>query len=148
MEMLRNEAPLKYMYKCIKDKGDYVKGEVFCSLPFDDKKHFVQVGTFRQAFVGDMQEKINEDMKMDVMRHYAETVSNFTSQLIVHVPYYIKADYSLKGFWQHIKDVWKEKKEKREDRVLDELLYGKREPVDEKRSLSSLEDYLFSTREY
>ena len=127
MGMLKNEPPIIYMYKCIKSKGDWSQGDVFTHPADDlDSNYFIPIGTYRKAFIGDMQERIDEAMKMDVMKHYAETVPGFVSQLIVHVPYYIKADYTLKGFIAHIKEKRKQRRKDKEDKVLDELFYGKK----------------------
>ena len=70
MGMLRHDEFLIYFYR-LKDTPN---SEIIKSKTNDlDPEVYTFVGTYRRAFVGDMQQKIDEMQQRDNMRHYAET---------------------------------------------------------------------------
>ena len=73
--MFREEQPLLYIYKVVKEtKNHPLKGELFNSKKADLSDGVIQVGKYRHAFVGDMQEWFDKSHKTNNMRNFA--VSN------------------------------------------------------------------------
>lgn len=159
--MLKKEPKLLYYYQYIKQDEDrvvkdgwknkkdelvdcYRIGETFSSEEADKNPEFYKfVCTIRQAFVGDMQEKLNEIYGTDLLRYYAETKENnrrvipiLSSTKIIYVekPSLFKRirEYLING---KVDSMWLEKELEKNKTIL--------EPSE----LMSLEDYLNNNKE-
>jgi hypothetical protein len=92
--MLRDEPKRLYIYECIKKEDvkreplkiifsprdnfnpPYIVGETFHYEKDNlNKEYYKIIGTFREAFVGNMQKELDEAMGFDIMRRYAESGS-------------------------------------------------------------------------
>lgn len=143
--MLRDEPATLYVYECIKiDKDDNIKtvkkidgktvigfhyqiGEVFFSKTKDlNDEYYKFMGTYRQAFVGDMQEKLDKAYGHSNMRHYAET----TPQPHHTTIYDYKIIYEKVTCWKFLKN-WINKK-----------LHTSREDDD----INGIDEYLFNNK--
>lgn len=145
VNMLRDEPATLYIYECIKiDKDDNIKtvkkidgktvigfhyqiGELFFSKTNDlNDEYYKFKGTYRPAFVGDMQEKLDKAYGHSNMRNYAET----TPQPHHTTIYDYKIIYEKVTCWQFLKK-WFNKtfhlsREKNNDDIngIDEYLFG------------------------
>lgn len=148
--MLKDEPKLLYIYECIKlDKDDPIKkvtkkegvtnitsqhqlGEVFNTLTNDlDEEFYKPIGTYRRAFVGDMQEKIDAAMQRNMMEYYAKNCGRYTEHIWHTVKIEVRVNI-FKQFVEWIRDSIKDRKfmtyqkrQKKEDSMwLEEQLFG------------------------
>ena len=75
-KMQKEEPELEYWYKCIKldpkIKSSRV-GEWFTTTRNDlNLEYYKLLGTYRKAFIGDMQEKLNTAYQTNLMKEFAE----------------------------------------------------------------------------
>jgi hypothetical protein len=143
--MLKDEPKIQYFYKCIKvlepkvnDKGEEIYdypyawhiGEQHLSENPDlSTENFKCIGTYRKAFIGNMQERINKAMQRDMMKYYAENCGRYvehvwhtvTIEKKVGVFYFIK-----KWIKEKLSTLKRKQKEKKDDMWLEEQLFGPR----------------------
>ena len=130
--MEREKPPLLYIYQYIRrienEHSEYKEfsgcqiGEViFIKKEIMNENYWKPIGTYQEAFVGDMQEKLDIAMKRKHMEHYAKYHKCPTDRS-TYTRVYIEKDYSLKGFWQYF--LSKFKKEEKPDMYLENLLFG------------------------
>lgn len=86
--ILRDEPQIEYWYTCIKydkERGATIGNIVHTSTREldNDTEHYRFLGSYRRAFVGDMQEKLNEVFKTDLMRRFAEQHSVNPSTFVI-----------------------------------------------------------------
>lgn len=74
--MLKNKPNERWIYKCLVDLPPLRKEEMFSTEEKElNPQHFKKVAFYRYAFIGDMQERLNEAMGKDLIKYYAQTVS-------------------------------------------------------------------------
>lgn len=135
--MLKDEPKLLYVYECTSDKIGTL--DIIYSERNDlDPIKFKLLYTYRNAFVGDMQDQFDKFYQCNNMEKFAKsTCSNVSATYIKYV--YIQPDYSLKHLWNifvynplwrilyKLKNFWREKRKHKEERntYLEDLLFGK-----------------------
>ena len=122
--MLRNEPKPLYIYKCIKkeEKGNYQIGEVFNdSINTLNEEYYKLIGTYRKAFVGNMQEKLNEAYGENLMEVYAKGDNHpaYSIARIKNEYVYVKRNIFIQ-FYEFMKFLFKGKVEK-EDYSINEM---------------------------
>lgn len=111
--MLKDEEPPFGVYK------NTISGNVewFKEEPGNE---WIKIGTYRRAFVGDMQKELNECFKVDLMEKFAKQAPVITSRITVErIKYvYIKKNIFIQ-FYEFIKRLRGKKVE--EDDLIEEL---------------------------
>jgi hypothetical protein len=134
--MLRDEPELLYIYECIKVGGNSSscqKGEViFRESKELDEEYYKLIGTYRRAFVGDMQKKLDEAMECSNMERYAKSDSGLIPEHIYHTEVvYVKITL-FEQFRNWVKNkivdyIKKKHKEKEDSLYLERKLFGEQE---------------------
>lgn len=117
--MLKRDEGTMGLYKCIKQhlsKNEvtlreymYEPGEIDFLFK-DPGEDFIQIGTYRRAFVGDMQEQLNKAHGGDLMRQYATQKTTPVDRSIVYrtEKIYIKQNI-FKQFHEYILSLFRKK---------------------------------------
>lgn len=122
--MYKEKQPLKYYYRVIKEKGvdrvgTIIKVDERHKQHFDDDEHFKCIGTWQDAYVGDMQEKLNEAFGEDLKERFIKNLRT-GSNPYEHQVYIREIDTSLDmSIFEFIKrriftkfEIWKVKRQK------------------------------------
>jgi len=124
--MLKNKPNDKWIYKALIDFPPLKKEEMFSTEEKElNPQHFKKVAYYRYAFVGNMQEKLNEVMEKDLMKHYAKTVScsprgNYITTKIVNLPA-LSLKEKLKNWVCSIFNIPDKEKQKEDDLYFNSL---------------------------
>lgn len=124
--MKREEQPLLYIYEVI--KKDYptndVVGDWMSSIYDNSSTEFYKpVGTFRKAFIGDMQEKFDMAYARDNMRNFAEKCGQ--GKNVVFNKYIIKYRKPVSLYRKVKRKILLYFRERSATRYFDEIFYKK-----------------------
>ena len=134
--MLKTDEGTMGLYRCIKEHEDedpiskmeykYFPKEVIMSFK-DPGEDFVKIGTYRRAFIGDMQKRLNTAYGENLMEKYAKQKNLFVERNIVYrtEKVYIKQNI-FKQFHEYILSLFRKKRKSNDEEFYLEDLYGQR----------------------
>jgi hypothetical protein len=103
-QMLKEEPKLLYIYEVMKKDPTYPYHRVgeWIETEYDkmDKEFYRMVGTYRRAFIGDMQEKFDKAWMCKNMEQFAKSVGN-NCYRVEYRTREVEANYSIKGLLNH-----------------------------------------------
>lgn len=124
--MEREEQPLLYIYEVIKKDNptNDVVGDWMSSINDNPSAEFYRpVGTFRKAFIGDMQEKFDMAYARDNMRNFAEKCGQ--GKNVVFNKYIIKYRKPVSLYRKVKRKILLYFRERSATRYFDEIFYKK-----------------------
>ena len=136
--ILKEEPPVESMFEVLETTNTLNKGEIvyLTDEQFEERvksgdmyaPYYKKIGTFRQAFVGDMQEKINEAMQRDMIKYYAINHKCYVDHVYHTQTKYVKVSvfYFISEWIKQKLVTFKRKQKEKPDMYLEEQLFGPR----------------------